>query len=157
MTRARLNELIDIRIMGGTGVNPPDYVASRQAFQPVVDKLKSDHNWALRLWVDRVFGTSTNQPSQSTVASFHRSYVVRITREAAHQSLVEARGEVSAGENTYERVVTQVSAARLLGAIKEDENDLTPLLLDSAPKVGAAAALLAIKRGFRPATRLRDL
>ena len=115
-------------------VTSVDYTASIQAIQPVIDELGK------KGWVFTTDGDS---------CSFHRQYKILITRTAEHQEVVEKRGEVRKGENTYESGVYQTM--RCADKYGEEKIDM-----DYVTSVGNAA-LDAFGFGDKHANWLRDI
>lgn len=147
MSKERLNELIDAHCAGGTGVNPPDYCADAAAMRGAVEALK-ERGWALAV-------DAPGRWQQATKFLLRRGWVEVRTRTPEHQALVERRGEVKPGENTYETTVRQEIHSEIGGAWREREQD-AGLVLDSPLLALAPAMVLAGRRGERPG-RLRDI
>ena len=85
--KIEINERLDREVMKGTGT-VPDRLSTDADLQPVIDEI------AKAGWV-------VSEPSRGEFLAQHR-YVVSVTRSPEHQALVEGRGEVPVGENTYE-------------------------------------------------------
>jgi hypothetical protein len=145
--------MIDVRVMNGTGVNPPDYIESRAAFLPVVQALQA-RGWRFKAWVNE---STAADLADGNRFRMRRRFVVRIKRSAEHQARAEAAGEVKPGEDTYEQVVTQVGERAIGQSEKETEDDANPLPLNNALRCLASLAIHSIRWRERPADRLRDL
>ena len=111
-----------------------DYTSSIQAMQPVISELEKK-GWTF---------TSKGQN-----CAFERKYKVLITRTPEHQDVVERRGEVAIGDNTYESGVHMTT--RCIDKYGEQKIDI-----DYVTSVGNAA-LDAFSFGDKPANWLRDL
>ena len=85
--KTEINERLDREVMGGTGT-VPDRLSTDADLQPVIDEIAKEG------WV-------VSEPSRDNFLAKH-AYVVRVTRSPEHQALVEGRGEVAVGDNTYE-------------------------------------------------------
>ena len=111
-----------------------DYTANIVAMQPIITKLEG------KGWVFTTDGRN---------CAFERKYKVLITRTPEHQAVVEKRGEVSKGDNTYESGVHATTRCR-------DTYGEEKIEMDYMTAMGNAA-LEAFGFGDKHANWLRDL
>ncbi len=161
LTSADLNALNDDLhiIVGGTG-QPPDYTRDRVALTPILDRLNTD-GWIVESWQTQASIQQKDAPNTLTwqttplggVLQLRRSYRISITREPDHQALVEARGEVRTGENTYLRVVSEVRQVEVGAEVTRFDRRTT----DDAVTAIALQCRPSFARGARPIGREEDL
>lgn len=154
--RDALNERL--RIVAGDAV-AADYTASRVTIDPPLLALRDGSRFGG--WVARGWATPTAlqraAPSlplweDGTIFQVRRDYVLEITRDPAHQASAEAKGEVRAGENTYEQIFSELYQVAIGGRLDGDTRDTFATSIEAV----CAAVDRVSRLGVRP-TRLRDL
>ena len=141
--KAEINLRLDREIMSGTDI-VPDRLKNEGSFKPILDEVAKE-GWIL----------SETSPGEFRIA---RAYVLRVSRSAEHQKLVEDRGEVAAGDNTYEHPhSTQYSISETFRYFRVEGDPLSGIEITDSIMARALLCLTAQDRGPRPADRVRDL
>ena len=141
--KAEINERLDREIMGGMGV-VPDWLKNKSVFKLILDEVAKE-GWVI---------------SEISRGEFRieRAYVLRVTRSTEHQKLVEDRGEVTAGDNTYEHPhSTQYPISKTFRYGKVEGVSDSGLEITDALMAQALICLAANRKGPRPEVRVRDL
>ena len=138
-----INFRLDREIMGGVDA-VPDRLRNEDAFKPILDEVAKE-GWAL----------SETLPGEFRIS---RAYVLRVTRSSEHQKLVEDRGEVAAGNNTYDHPhSTQFPISKTFRYASEEGVPDSGLEITDALMAQALICLAANSTGPRPVDRVRDL
>ncbi len=138
-----INTRLDREIMGGTDV-VPDRLKNTGSFRVILDEVAKEG------WI-----VSEPRPGEFRI---RRAYVLRVTRSAEHQKLVERRGEVAVGDNTYEHPHSEqypISETFRYGEVEGDP--LSGLEITDSIMARALICLAANGSGPRLADRVRDL
>ena len=141
--KAEINFRLDREIMGGTAA-VSDRLKNEGSFKPILDEVAKE-GWVL----------SESSPGKFRIA---RAYVLRVTRSPEHQKLVADRGEVAAGDNTYEHPHSEqypISETFRYGEVEGDP--LSGFEITDALMAKALICLKAHSVGPRPVDRVRDL
>lgn len=136
-----------------------DYTASLTALEPVIAGLRDDARyggWVVYGWdsgdsLERRDAPLT-QWHTGVVFQVRRDYVVKITRDSAHQARAEANGEVKVGDNTYEQVFSELFQVAIGDRLDGDMRNVFVTAIEAI-----ASAIEHVSRlGIRP-PRLRDI
>jgi hypothetical protein len=158
LIRTRINRLIDQEVMRNAVDSGINWTGTRTRMAQVVNRLNTDHGWARRSFINLYNGaeaTGTTWESAG-VHELKRRWVIQVTRSAEHQARAEASGETAPGANTYECVVNQVFCAKIGARWRENEIEGETVIDEPLVTLGIAC-VRAVRRGARPANRLRDL
>ena len=143
--KAEINLRLDREIMGGTDPEvAPDRLKNTGSFRVILDEV-AKQGWLL---------------SDISRGEFRveRAYVLRVTRSADHQKLVEDRGEVAVGDNTYEHPHSeQYLISETFRYATTEGNPLSGFEITDAVMAQSLICLAANKAGPRPADRVRNL
>ena len=143
--KAEINLRLDREIMGGVAPNvAPDRLKNTGAFKTILNEIAKE-GWAF------------SEPSPGNFR-VERAYVLRVTRSAEHQKLVEDRGAVAVGANTYEHPhSTQYTISETFRYFEVEGDPLSGVEITDELMAKAVLSLAAEAGGPRPADRVRDL
>lgn len=106
----RINEMINTNLFGGE--NAAAFTQSLPVLSKVIEKFVKDKGFRIQVF-DNTGGEVFWTDPTATKVIFSRAYEITVTRSADHQRLVEKRGDVKKGDNTYVSKVGETYTAEL--------------------------------------------